>query len=209
MNADWSSNPFSTRFVSPGQLSFIGMEEGWLDELAAVLIQQNGNGQIVGPHGVGKTTLSFELERRVARLNDTRTPFRFVRKIISPQQTIRSGHQSASFESSPQKTVLVLDGFERLSWFQRVALVKACQRKQIGLLLTTHRAVWGVPKLVSLKPDQDRFESVVKELTCDCEFQISRECLAEIFANNNGNIHESLMSCYDEFEANRAKPDEP
>ncbi len=209
MNDGWPSNPFSTRFVSPGQLRFIGMKQGSLDQLAVKLVQQNGNGQIVGPHGVGKTTLSFELENRVARLSDTQTPFRFVRKTIGPRQAIRSGHQNASFESIPTKTILVIDGFERLSWFQRVALLKTCRRRQIGVLLTTHRAVKGIPMLVSLKPDQRQFESVVTELTRDYESQISTERLSEIFIGNNRNTREALMSCYDEFEANRMKPVEP
>ena len=156
MTPDWPSNPFSTRFLSPGQLSFVGLDDQALNELAEKLIQQNGNGQIVGPHGTGKTTLTFELQKRMARLSDTDINYHFVRKTIGPRRTIRTGKQASGFEDGEEpvfrqnqtphsKTILVLDGIELLSWLQRIALIKTCLRKQIGLLVTSHRTVWGLP----------------------------------------------------------------
>ena len=206
MTPDWPSNPFSTRFLSPGQLSFVGLDDQTLDGLAEKLIQQNGNGQIVGPHGTGKTTLTFELQKRIARLNDTNTNYRFVRKTVGPRQTIRTSEQAAEFNPH-SKTILVLDGVELLSWLQRLALIKTCQRKRIGFLVTAHRPVWGLPVLVSTKPDRSQFEAIVRQLTRDCDFQISTDRLNELYTNNNGNIREALMSCYDDFEASRAKTD--
>ena len=206
MTPDWPSNPFSTRFLSPGQLSFVGLDDQTLDGLAEKLIQQNGNGQIVGPHGTGKTTLTFELQKRIARLNATNTNYRFVRKTVGPRQTIRTSEQAAEFNPH-SKTILVLDGVELLSWLQRLALIKTCQRKRIGFLVTAHRPVWGLPVLVSTKPDRSQFEAIVRQLTRDCDFQISTDRLNELYTNNNGNIREALMSCYDDFEASRAKTD--
>ena len=211
----YSSNPFATRFVSSGRLRFIGLDEGALDQLAETLIQQNGNGQIVGPHGVGKTTLTYELENRIAECSVVNTPFNFVRKTIGPRGAIRSVDGSRMLvldddefpanQSASTQTVLVLDGYERLSWFQRIAVLKTCQRRRIGLLVTSHRVVWGVPKLVSLEPDIERFTSVVEALTADCEFELSSERLSQVFLENRGNVREALMSCYDEFEASRAR----
>ena len=232
MMDDRVSNPFATKFVGAGRLPFLGMVDETLDNLAETFVQQNFNGQIIGPHGVGKTTLTFELEKRVERLNGGRGPaFKFFRKIvgqrgavrsiqpafavnqiaqIAPQDIIRND-EFISGDSSPSlnraKTVLVIDGVERLSWFQRVALVKSCQRKRIGLLLTCHRPIWGLPTLVELTPDLSQFESVFNALTADCEFQLSSQRLGEIFRDNNENAREALMSCYDEFEARRARTD--
>lgn len=217
MTTKWPSNPFSTRFLSPGQLSFIGLDGPTLDELAERLIRQNGNGQIVGPHGAGKTTFSFELQKRMARMNGA-GHYRFVRKTIGPRQTIRPAKQASQFNDGVERffgqsrspkstTILVLDGVELLSWFQRLALIKTCRRKQIGLLVTSHRQIWGLPALVSLKPDRSQFESIVQQLTRDIDFQISPEQLETIYRSNHGNIREALMNCYDEFEASRAKTD--
>ena len=206
MTPDWPSNPFSTRFLSPGQLSFVGLDDQTLDGLAEKLIQQNGNGQIVGPHGTGKTTLTFELQKRITRLNDTNTNYRFVRKTVGPRRNIRTSEQAAEFKPH-SKTILVLDGVEVLSWLQRLALIKTCQRKRIGLLVTVHRPVWGLPQLVSTKSNQSQLEVIAHQLTRDCDFQISADRLGKLYANNNGNIREALMSCYDEFEASRAKTD--
>ena len=210
------SNPFATKFVNAGRLDFVGLGEAELDRLAEALMHQNGNGQIIGRHGVGKTTLTFELEKRVASLRDSDSTYNFVRKTIGPRGTVRtpkSVSQTLKNESlgDPDSTsrtakmVLVLDGVERLSWFQRLALIKSCQRKRIGLLITSHRPVWGVRILAELKPDFSRFESVFQTLTSGCEFKLSSERLREIFADNNGNMREALMSCYDEFEASRAR----
>ena len=207
MTPDWPSNPFSTRFLSPGQLCFIGWDDQTLDGLAEKLIQQNGNGQIVGPHGTGKTTLTFELQKRIDRLNDTNTNYRFLRKTIGPRQTIRTGKQQVAEFKLHSKTILVLDGIELLSWLQRLTLIKTCQRKRIGLLVTSHRPVWGLPALASTKPDRSQLEAIVNQLTRDCDFKISTDRLNELYTNNNGNIREALMGCYDEFEASRAKTD--
>ena len=166
---DGMSNPFATKFIHSGRLAFVGLSDDELDRLAKLLIQQNGDGQIVGRHGVGKTTLTFELEQRVTRLCDPESAFRFVRKIIGPRGCVRSAtatNQTMVGESSggdgdlsreidqksgPAKIVLVLDGIERLSLFQRLALMKNCQRKQIGLLLTCHRPIWGARTLIELE----------------------------------------------------------
>ena len=209
MTPNWPSNPFSTRFLSPGQLNFVGLDDQALNELAEKLIQQNGNGQIVGPHGTGKTTLTFEFQKRIDRLNDKNTNYRFIRKTIGPRRTIRTGKQIAECQTQTphSKTILVLDGVELLSWLQRLALIKTCQRKRIGLLATSHRSVWGLPTLVSIKPDRSQLEAIVHQITRDCDFQISTDRLDELYTNNNGNIREALMSCYDEFEASRAKTD--
>ena len=230
MMDDRLSNPFATKYVSPGQLSFVGLDESTLNGLAKTLINQNenqnGNYQIIGPHGVGKTTLTFELQKRVARLSGTEATVKFVRKTVGPRGAIRSDRsikianqmpsknnfdddehssQGSSPVLGPHKTILILDGVERLSWFQRIALLKSCQRKRIELLLTSHRRIWGVRTLVELKSDFSRFELVFKALTAGYEFQLSTLRLREIFFANNGNMREALMSCYDEFEASRAR----
>ena len=211
---DECSNPFATKFLSAGRLPFIGLCENTLDRLAETLIRQGCHGQIVGPHGVGKTTLTFEIEKRMERLRGTGTAFKFIRKTIGSRGGVRLARSSMSgdfltSDSSPamgfNKTILVLDGVERLSWFQRLALLKSCQRKRIGLLITSHRRIWGVPILVELDPDLSRFESVFKTLTTDNDFQLSSARLNEIFCDNEGNMREALMTCYDEFEASRAK----
>jgi len=203
------SNPFATKFVNAGRMAFIGFEDRALDHLAKKLIEQQGNGQITGPHGVGKTTLTHELETRVARLcgpvSGSNSVFKFVRKTIGAKREIRfakpvgpvgtamsfGDDDFLSSDSRRAKTVLVLDGVERLSWFERLALLKTCQRTQVGLLLTSHRRLWGVRTLLELTPDFRRFELVVDTLTSGLEFQLSPERLRKIFTDNDGDMREA------------------
>ena len=216
---DRLSNPFATKFVTAGRLAFAGLGEQALDGLAKTLIKQKGPYQIIGPHGVGKTTLTYDLEERVERLCGSDTAFNFLRKTISRSGEVRFANSSrhatwkedfsenefAGGNSISVETLLVLDGVERLSWFQRLALLKSCRKKRIGLLLTSHRHVWGVRTLVELEPKFSRFESVCNELTAGREFQLASQRLHEIFSNVKGNMREALMTCYDDFEASRAK----
>ena len=217
-----ASNPFATKFVTAGRLDFVGLTDEKLDQIATTLIQQNGYGQIVGRHGVGKTTLTFELERRVARLCACDKAIQFFRKTVGPRGEIRTAkaanragvtgsvvggnylNDEKNPANRPAKVVLVLDGVDRLSWFQRLALIKSCQQKRIGLLITSHRRVWGLPVLVELESCFTQFKSVFETLTYGKQFQLSTERLHEIFTENDGDIREALMSCYDVFEASRA-----
>ena len=55
--SDFSSNPFSTRRVRPGAIAYCFPEGVDVETLLARLHENGWRGEIVGPHGSGKSAL--------------------------------------------------------------------------------------------------------------------------------------------------------
>jgi len=202
------SNPFSTRFTRPGALHFVG-DVNLID--SAVLLYHNHRfiGQIVGPHGCGKTSLSCAIEGKC------RTTFQSIRHVTLRQTgrffSLRNSASDKLFAKMPwvqptgnddnkcdRKELLIIDGIESLSFLQRWVLIATCRRRGIGLLLTTHRRLARIPVIASLQSNLDTFREIVAVL--DPNLTVDPAGLAKTFSNNGGNIRESLMELYDQFE---------
>jgi len=221
------SNPFSTRFTRPGEIPYQFVES----EELGTLVDRFGNnrwvGQIVGPHGCGKTTLCHLLARELKHL------FPKVNHV-----TIRSGRdiQSVRAEHSPaleldrrvqlkpngsvnhalKRTLTIVDGVERLSLLQQRMLVSNLSgprnnhalngqftpdQTTDGLLITSHRRLKFVPVLLSITPSVATFQSVAKFL--DPSLEMTQREFAEAFAAAGHNIREAIMLLYDRHEALR------
>lgn len=218
------SNPFSTRFTRPGEIPYQFVEA----EELGTLVDRFGNnrwvGQIVGPHGCGKTTLCHLLARQLNHL------FPQVNHV-----TIRSGKdvQSDRVENSPElelerrlkpksndstnhalrRTLTIVDGVERLSLLQQRMLVfnlsgpsnshalngpPTPDQTADGLLITSHRRLKFVPVLLSITPSITTFQSVAKFL--DPSLEMNQEEFAEVFTAAGHNIREAIMLLYDRHE---------
>ncbi len=196
------SNPFSSRFIKSGAIPFFGEDET-IAETLGERFEKNGRfGQIIGPHGTGKTTLlGTLLSRLVAQgriviatsLHDRqrRLPKEFLSRIeaIGPEW---------------EKTILVLDGYEQLGYPARFFLRRLRRTRRLGLLLTSHRPIWGVPILHRTAPDFAVLQQTVQHLLRETETQIPSEELKELFDRFSGNIRLVLLELYDRFEAGRS-----
>ena len=162
-------------------------------------------GQIVGPHGCGKTTLccriADELEKVFPAINHV---------------TIRSGRhvQASQLENSmapqptrrPAPTLTIVDGVERLSLLQQRMMIGNLARKRgqvpaDGLLITSHRQLRFVPVLRRITPSLATLEDVARYL--DPALEISGTELVETFERANRNIREAIMLLYDRHESLR------
>ena len=190
------SNPFSTKFVRPGAIEFLANQPEFLRSVLDSFRKNNFRGQILGPHGCGKTTLTFALEKELSDEFDS-----FRRVTIRNSREIQSNEgypRSDEIDRAIQKQLLIIDGFERLPWLHQRLLIKSCGSRQIALMITTHRWIRGVPLLCELKPDLETLIQLVKRLSP--EFRVEPSILKSIFQRNHGDIRESLMSMYDWFE---------
>ena len=154
-------NPFAVTFVQPSVMSYRFVNDANSAEaLAQQFLAAGGCGQIVGPHGSGKTTLTYGIERA---LFDITGQERLVHRVnirmggqialprpaqsaFVPNQLPEESLKNQPAEGTPKK-LLILDGLEQLTWVQKLLLVKNCRRTGWEMLVTTHRAVGGIDVL--------------------------------------------------------------
>lgn len=190
---DVGSNPFSTRYTRPGALEFDETAGPSLDALLAELARRRWRGQIVGPHGTGKTTL---LESLLPRLSAAGR--RVERFSLRPGQR-RLQLSRATRASWDAKTLLVVDGYEQLNWWRRWRIQSACHRGGWGLLVTTHRPL-GLPLLVQMRPTAVLVRRLVRQLWPEHDRLIGDREIDACFERQAGNVRETLFALYDLFE---------
>ncbi len=203
------SNPFATRFVGPGRLPCLGVSD---EEFSALSLRWRGAGwigQIVGPHGAGKTTLTYGLEEFLGRRSgDDDFRLRFRRLTLRPADrwptvdvlAVHAGRDLRQHDALHR--TWVVDGIESLSPLNRLALINFCRHHRIGLILTTHRAIPGVRVLQRLVPNVQRLREISDALTdWIAASPLDESLLRQVFEETEGNLRESLMRLYDWWEA--------
>lgn len=190
-------NPFSTCYVRPGRLAFRFSERWDASQLTRRLVDQGGWGQVVGPHGAGKSTLLHAWLPQLAGAG---------RDIVwwtlhAGERQLPAGWKSAAREWGPS-TLVVVDGYEQLSWWSRRQLQSRCRRAGCGLLVTTHHDV-GLPDLVSVRSSLDVVQALVAELTRNMPQRIAAEEVATCYQACQGNVRELFFALYDLYERRR------
>ena len=138
LNSVHAANPFSTRAVRPGAIEYLFPADDSLSDLLSRLRENRWWGEIVGPHGSGKSTLIQTI--REALQTEGRTVHLF---------TLTRGERSLPAAANDrsnwdEQTQIVVDGFEQLGWLQRRSLKRTCRLRGCGLLITAH-ASFGWP----------------------------------------------------------------
>lgn len=199
MNMNESLNPFSSRFVKPGAQSFVFSSDDGLNKLIARLEQANWRGEVVGPHGCGKSTLLATLGSLVNR------------KCLSVAIHFQDDHTEKydslydQLKQLDSDHLLIIDGFEQFDSQQRSNLLVETQKRQVGILVSCHESV-GLPTLLNLKPDLDRFREVVDRLLTGRAIRPSNEEIVRAFHKYEPNLREALFSLYDIYEYRRREP---
>ncbi|MAV35110.1 MAG: hypothetical protein CMJ59_06590 [Planctomycetaceae bacterium] len=193
------SNPFSVRWMDPGKVPFVPLPGVRLETLLDQLARNRGWGQIVGPHGSGKTTLINQLGYQLAS-----QPLPVV-KIVLDGRRLRGGFAQAIRAAWNTGAQILVDGFEQWPAAARWGLRAVCRRRGCGLLVTAHRDM-GLPLLAETKPSLVLTHSIVQKLLERYPAGlISREDVRGCFRQQRGNLRETLFALYDLFE--RRRPD--
>jgi len=186
-----TSNPFSTRFIRPGAISFV-FPEG---QSATALVQRLGDqqwwGQIIGDHGSGKSTLLATL------IPALETAGRNVLNV-----TLHQGeHRLPPFDQGAvtASAQLVIDGYEQLSWWSRRRLKSLCGRRGAGLLVTAHTDV-GMQTLYCTEPSEELAQAVVTRLLPQQDADITHDDVSSAYAVAGGNLRETLFKLYDVYQ---------
>jgi hypothetical protein len=198
-----SSNPFATRFTRPGAIPYIfppGQSAvGLLDSLR----NHDWWGEIIGPHGSGKSSLLAELlplldaaGRRVEvfglHQGDRTLPF-----------------SKADVRTWNEETQVVVDGYEQLSWWSKRRLQSQVKAQRAGLLITAHQPM-GLPPLFTTQPTLELARQIVENLLAgtDGNGVLSHEDVAAAFSAHGANLRELLFSLYDVYQTKRKANDQ-
>jgi len=157
-------------------------------------LEQNGwEGQIVGPHGSGKSVLAAALidalvqSGRQAVLVELHDGQRRLPKDLPRMSELDRG------------TVLIVDGYEQLGFWGRFLLRRSCCRRRLPLVVTSHASV-GFPDLFRTAISLRLAQQIVEELLGDRAVRVTSAEVSERFARHQGNLREVLFDLYDLYE---------
>lgn len=187
-----NSNPFSTRFTRPGAIPFVFTDDDTCQALIDRLRRAQWRGQIVGPHGSGKSTL---IESLLGPLDEAgNKPARF--RLQAGQHRLPSGWRAEATRGKAD--LVVVDGYDQLWPWRKLALRAFVNRQGLGLLVTSHTGC-RLPTVFRTSPDADVFQRVVHRLAPGMP-QAGQLDLARAFDDARGNIREALFALYDQYE---------
>ena len=191
-----SGNPFATRHVRPGALPFLFPAELDCQTLLGRLEANGWQGEIVGPHGSGKSALVATL---IAALKAQGHPVEWI-ELHDGQRRLPGG--VSRLRGLSRGTLVVVDGYEQLAAWNRLRLRSCCRRQGLGLLVTAH-APAGLPSLFATTPSPALAERIVQCLLGDKTLPVSREDLHRLYARHGGDLRELLFDLYDVYEQRR------
>jgi hypothetical protein len=191
-----SSNPFSTRRTRPGALAYIFRPGDSPEKLVRLLEQNCWRGEIIGPHGTGKSTLLCAL---LPVINSAGR--RTILITLHDGERSLAAYQDA-LASADAHTLLVIDGYEQLSRFSRWRVRRFCNRRGCGLLITAHRSV-GLPTLANTTVDFDTALAVIRALAG--EPVADRATIERSWHAHCGNVRDVLFDLYDLHELRRSQ----
>lgn len=200
-----SGNPFSTRHVRPGAIPFLFPTGVSCELLLERLAVAGWRGQIIGPHGSGKSALLATL------IAGIRTLGRDVELIELHDGQRRLPGALRGLSDLPAGALVVVDGYEQLAFWNRLRLRRFCGRKGLGLLVTAHGPV-GLPTIFATSPDPALAQRIVQYLLGPQPWPIGLEDLQGRFTRHQGNVRDLLFELYDAYEQSRramsgAEPD--
>jgi ABC-type thiamine transport system ATPase subunit len=188
------SNPFSTRFIRPGAIEFLFPAGQSTETLVASLREHGWQGQIIGPHGSGKSTLIAALVPALEAAG---------RKVRVQGPGVRSQEpEELTAAALDAETQVIIDGFEQLGWWSRRKLKLICHSRGAGLLVTTHKDL-GLPTLYRMEPSLELTRAVVARLLALEDETITADDIAQAFAATGGNLRETLFALYDVYQQRR------
>jgi len=191
-----ADNPFSTRNIRPGAIPFRFPPGETPERLVQRLGSHDWRGEIVGPHGSGKSSLLAVLIPALEQAG---------RDVILIE--LHDGQRNlpvdlGSLDALRDNALVIVDGYEQLSLWSRRGLKRFCGLHGVGLLVTSHRPA-GFPPLFQTGSSVALAEEVVGLLLPDWKQLLSRDELARRFDLHHGDLRELLFGLYDLYEQHR------
>jgi hypothetical protein len=191
-------NPLSTRCVRPGAVAYQFEPGPRLNQLLDRLRDTGGWGQIIGSHGSGKSTLLHTLLPRLADAG--LEPLVFT--LRDRQRRLPEGWRRDADAMTGTRRMLVVDGYEQLSFIARWNLKRTCRGRGWGLLITAHQPQ-GLPTLYRTRTTPQLAQLLVGQLLEDQPITLSAAEIHESFRRCGGNLRDVFRELFDRYEALR------
>ncbi len=188
------TNPFSTRFIRPGAVPYLAPKSRSIEFHIELLEQFDWLAQITGPHGSGKSTfLSALISHKKMTKEVIEIPFDRADNETNLKQF--------------QDKLVVIDGFEKVSWWARKKLIWNARKSRAGLLVTSHQSI-GLKTLIECRPALENLRYVVdflleKQSPSEQPFRVSDQELARLDERHRGNFRDVLFELYDQYEEHK------
>ncbi|MBR0237726.1 MAG: hypothetical protein IJQ39_06540 [Thermoguttaceae bacterium] len=180
------SNPFSTKFIRPGAIAYQCAPGKSISYYADCFLSNGQRGQVIGPHGTGKSTFVIAIQKELA-----------ARGLAVHLVTLHSFDKSElkNLQTLRRDSILILDGFEQLPFWRRWWIVLSTRWRHVGLLTTSHVS-FGLPTLLETSADLETAQKLVRTLTGS----EPPENLEALLTKHNGSLREVFFELYDVYE---------
>jgi len=178
-------NPFSTRFIRPGEVRFVFPAGYSQQSVLASLQNPSAQGAIVGPHGSGKSTL-------LEMLGQSWEEMGLVEQRVRLTASRKSG--ALTLGELDTNSILVIDGFEQLSLWKHWWIRWRCQHAGARLLVTTHQDC-GLPIIVRTQPDWP-LAYKLSAMLLDCDATPYEADLKAVWEEDPGDIRAYFFRLY-------------
>lgn len=194
------SNPFATCWTRPDVLPRHERAGQGADDLLVQLKKATWQGQVVGPHGSGKTSLLMEVNRRLSERK--RTPLWLPIEASKVRPLIR---QICRF--ADDRTVVLMEGFERANRWHQHRLLAACAGRGSGWLITTHERLRSrrTPVVAQVRATVETALLLYEHLTQQRSSPVTRDHVVRSFREQSGNLREVWFDLYEQHEMRTGK----
>ena len=199
-------NPFSAKRLRPGVIPFLFPPDMDWSKLDRRLGENRYRGQIVGPHGTGKSTLFADWKARLARQGWNVVTIRMHGALDRQQRRqdlLKLVSSLLSVNPPRPNTIVFIDGYEQLARWQRVCVQSWLRIRAAGLVVTTHDDL-GLPTLFRTQSNVELAGQVADRIAHAANVGAvapPAEVVDRLWNEHSGDIRETLFSLYDWYES--------
>ncbi len=187
------------------------MRQEFLTLLARVLVQDR-HVAIVGPHGTGKSTLLSNLQPYLEKKFRCIEWLRLANDPSATRCAVRDYLHRLRGLMPLRKSCLVIDGYEQLSWLQRLRLKRLATSKRCGVVITSHADQSGFVTIHRTAWNDQVAERLTAEKLSDLPTTLRTQLFASYLIkvndlrNHQLNLRELWFMMYDDVERLRKNP---
>lgn len=218
-------NPFAVSRIGLAQLDFVEANAGFVDLVVKQLRGTNWRGQIIGPHGSGKTTLTIALAKSLAGqfqriswlvLHPGRWWLAAPRcrvQLAARSDTDGKRLEFLEFRSEEPDGLITkrlqqlatselcfIDGVDQLSASWQRKLIQAAGNQSV--VWTCHKRLPDdLPLIAELRPDVNVFRKLVVKLLDNAGQSLEQSLIDKAFEQSDGDFRLAFGRLYDAWEA--------